>query len=103
MKYGLLCEYFILHNSYFILISRVSFGVDFFDATDVSASFEFGGEPGVDDVEGVLLGDCAFAEGEYVAVIVGAIPDGELLVPADAATYAGDAVGGDCFAIARAS
>jgi len=48
----------------------------------MAAALEGGGEPGADDFEGFLDGHGAFAEGEDVAVVVGAVPDGDLFRPA---------------------
>ena len=44
--------------------------VDFFDAADVAAAFERGGEPDADDVQRFVDGDGAFAEGKDVGVVV---------------------------------
>lgn len=77
--------------------------LDFLDAGDVAAAFEGGGEPGADDGEGLFDGDGALAEGEDVGVVVGAVPDGHLLVPAEAAAHAFDFIGDDGFAVAGAA
>ena len=78
-------------------------GVDFVDAGDVAAAFERGREPDLYDVQGLGLGDGALAEGETVGVVVGAVPDGDRFVPAEAAADAFDAVGDDGFAVAGAA
>src|SRR5690606_32867707 len=82
---------------------RIGSGVDFFDAADVAAAFERGGEPDADDVQRLLNRHGALAEGEAVGVVVGTVPDGDLLVPAEPAAHALDAVGGDGFTVAGAA
>lgn len=67
------------------------------------AAFEFGGEPDLHDAQGLGFGHGALAEGEDVAVVVGAVPDRNLLRPAQAAADALDLVGGDGLAVAGAA
>jgi hypothetical protein len=56
--------------------------VDFFDATSVAAAFEGGCEPDADDMQGLVGRDGALAEGEHVGVVVRAVPDRDLFIPA---------------------
>ena len=79
------------------------FPVDFVDACEMAAAFEFGGEPDFYDFQRLGFGDGAFSEREHVAVVVRAIPDGDLFVPAETAAHAFDAIGHDGFAVARAA
>ncbi len=67
----------------------------------MASSLEIGGQPSVDDFESFCFAYGALADGEHVAVVVGAIPDGDLLVPAKAAADTFHAIGYDRFAVAR--
>lgn len=81
----------------------VSLGVDLVDAGLVAAAFKLGVEPCIHNVERVLFVYSAFSDGEDVAVVVGAVPNGDLPVPAKAAANAFDTVGDDGLAVARAT
>ena len=77
--------------------------VDFRDATDVTTTFKRSGEPDFYDVQGFGFGDGTLAEGEAIGIVVLAVPDGDLFVPAEAAADAFDTVGDDGFAVAGAA
>src|ERR1019366_9887333 len=84
--------------------SRVSSHVvDLADACEVAAALKAGGKPGAHDLQRLGLGDRALADRENISVVVRAIPDGELFVPADAATDAADAIRHDGFTVAGAA
>src|ERR1051325_11784027 len=74
--------------------------VDLPDARDVPAAFERRCEPGAHDREGERFGDCPLTERDHVRVVVRAVPHGDLLAPADAASDAADAVRDHRFAVA---
>ena len=78
-------------------------GVDFIDAGDVAPAFEGRCEPDFHDVQSFGLGDGALAKGKDVGVVVRAVPNGDLFVPAETAADAFDAVGDDGFAVAGAA
>lgn len=65
----------------------------------MATSFEVGGEPCIHNCQSFFFGDGAFADGEDIGVIVFAIPNGDLLVPAKTASNARYAVGCDRFSI----
>ena len=69
----------------------------------MAATLEFGGEPGVHDLEGEVGGDLAGAEGDGVGVVVLGGEAGGVLVPAEGAADAADFVGDDGFAVAGAA
>lgn len=83
--------------------TRGSDRVDFLNASEVAATFEFGREPDFHNVQGLGFGHGTLAKGEAVAVIVSAVPDCDLFVPTQAAADALHAVGDDGFAVARAA
>src|SRR5438270_2765799 len=67
----------------------------------MSAALKIGRKPGAHDGEGQLLGHGALADRENVAVVMRAVPDRELFVPANPAPDSALAVGHDGFAVAR--
>jgi len=69
----------------------------------MAPAFEGRREPDVHDVQSFGLGDGALAEGKDVGVVVRAVPNGDLFVPAETAADAFDAVGDDGFAVAGAA
>src|SRR5687767_7389453 len=58
--------------------------VDFLDSYQMASALERGREPGPGNRQRLGFGHRALADGEDVAVIVGPVPDCELLVPAHA-------------------
>jgi hypothetical protein len=63
-------------------------------------AFEWCGEPGAHDRQGLRLADCPLTERNHVRVVVRAVPYGDLVGPADAAPDAADAVGDHSLAVA---
>src|ERR1039458_9178179 len=67
--------------------------VDLPDARDMPSPLELGGEPDPDDPDGLVLRDGPLSDRKAVGVVVGPVPDRDLLAPAHAAAHAPHAVG----------
>ncbi len=48
----------------------------------MAVAFKLSGEPNLDDVQGFVGGNGAFAEGQDIGIVMGPIPNGDLFVPA---------------------
>lgn len=77
--------------------------VNFLNTRDMAASLEWGFQPCFYDRQCEFLRNGALSEREHVGVIVGAIPNRHLLIPAETATDALDAIGNYGFSVARAA
>jgi len=64
---------------------------------------EGGGQPNTNNLKRVFFGNGALTKGEAVSVVMGTVPNGNLLGPAEAAADAFDSVGHDGFPISRAA
>jgi hypothetical protein len=85
----------------FALVELISHPVDFFDPERVATAFKVGREPRADNVQCLSLAHRALSDRETIAVVVGAIPDGDLFVPAETAPHALHSIGDNGFTIAR--
>src|SRR6185295_12499343 len=77
--------------------------VDLLNSREVPAAFELGGEPDPDDRQRFVFGHGALANRQDVTVVVRAVPDRELWIPAHAATDATLAIRDDRLAVAGAA
>jgi hypothetical protein len=75
--------------------------IDLFEARDMAPAFKLSGEPDFHNLDGLILGNGALPDGKAITVVMGAVPDGGLFVPAEAAADAAHAVGDNGFAITR--
>src|SRR4051812_15066576 len=81
--------------------NRFLLAVYFLDSGEVAPAFKFSCQPNFNQLERLGFGDRALADSQAVAVVVGAVPDGRLLIPAKAAAHAFNPVGDDGLAVAR--
>src|SRR6266852_1512583 len=77
--------------------------LDHLDAPEMTSAGKRRGQPDLDDFEGQIYGEQAFAERENVAVVVFAGQTRALEAPAESAANAADFVGDHGFAVARAA
>jgi hypothetical protein len=77
--------------------------IDFINSRQVTTALKSGFKPHFNNLQGFLFRDGALAKGEAVAIVVGAIPNRDLFVPAEAAADAFDAIGHDGFTVAGAA
>ena len=69
----------------------------------MSTPFKRGGKPYSYDLKGFLFRNSSLAKGQAIAVVVGAIPDSDLLRPTKAAADAFYPIGDDGLAVAGAT
>src|SRR5690348_5108871 len=77
--------------------------VDLLDAALMTSTIEWRREPGVEDLDRVLLAHHALADREHVGVVVRAAELCGLDVPGEDASDAAHAIGDDRLAVARAA
>src|SRR5438046_6587653 len=94
----------ILAHARLVSSARESRGaIDLLDAQQVASALELRGEPDPGDCERFGFADGALPDREDISVVVGPVPDGELLVPTHAATDSALTVGDNRFAVSRST